>query len=232
MLLLILVNALVCDYLVRKKISSLAAKVGFITNCNIYYAMFSLERLKKTGEEISKVAVSAANGVKDASIKVASATVFAVKTTASVTNTVIIRPSTVALKQLWPVVDMDKQIPGLQSCDNGNMALFRTAIDGGMDPAFFHRLLNFNAKTTLAPPNFRNLKQKVLRCKIMVLKDCKICSNISCGIYCCGACERRIRLIDEAYDILTMKQSEKSKEYEIFFVKHAIVHRKMLRYNW
>ena len=34
------------------------------------------------------------------------------------------------------------------------------------------------------------------------------------------------------YKFEEIKFDQESKEYEIFFVKHAIVHRKMLRYNW
>ena len=193
--------------------------------------MFNLERLKKTGEEITKAAVTTANGIKAASDKLVEATICSVKITGELANTVVVEPTVTALKQLWPAVDTDNQSTELSSSDNINMALFRTAMDGGINEQFFYRLMNVSVTDKADKPYFHKLKNKCVKRKSSILKTCKNCNIVSCGIFCCGDCKKNIQQVEEAYGFLTMEKVQRIKECEIYFIKHAIVYKQEIKYN-
>jgi hypothetical protein len=195
-------------------------------------SMFNFERLKKTGKQITKAAVTTANGIKAASDKLVEATICSVKITGELANTVVVEPTVNALKQLWPAMDIDNQSTELSSSDNNNMALFRTAMDGGINQLYFYRLLKVSVTDKADKPYFHKLKNTCVKRKSSILKNCKNCNIVLCGIFCCDDCKKNVKSVEEAYGFLTMEKLQRIKESEIYFIKHAIVYEQEIKYNW
>ena len=193
--------------------------------------MFSIEKLKKTGEAVTSMVVSARDGVYHTSSKVADATSSAILTTVNFTNATVVQPSILALKQVWPTLEASARMECNSMVNNPNLALLRACMDGGIHPSFFFNTLDICSTSCVVPSQYV-LKAKLRCSKIKVLNACKNCNNICCATYCCKDCIAKFQRIEEAFRVLTLPIARRRELCQIYFVEHALMEKKNLIYNW
>ena len=192
--------------------------------------MFSLEKLKKTSEALTKAAVNTVDGVKYASTKVFEGAIFTASKTLEVAEIAVVEPSVSVLRHVWPTIDAGTEPSRIQSSDNSNLALFRTCMDGGVDISHFYSALGIqNSGTTKSLNNILsvNTRERISQ----IFDGCASCRCICCGIFCCHKCKYKIIALSEALEVLTLPAARWEKECQTYFLKEALVYRRKICYD-
>ena len=192
--------------------------------------MFSLEKLKKTSEALTRAAVNTVDGVKYASTKVFEGAIFTASKTLEVAEIAVVEPSVSVLRHVWPTIDAGTEPSRIQSSDNSNLALFRTCMDGGVDISHFYSALGIqNSGTTKSLNNILsvNTRERISQ----IFDGCASCRCICCGIFCCHKCKYKIIALSEALEVLTLPAARWEKECQTYFLKEALVYRRKICYD-